>query len=228
MFAIRLSYGFRVPGLVLGCLVIFFTLGLFAVELGRVFSGSTTRGRTDETTTIQYLIYPDTVVGYNGNSQNFKLENRWVWPWSTATLLFTFVFLATGAVGIVSAMRDNYASILCFFMTGILSICLTTFLIAVYATIIAGWKSIYGTSDGAAMPRFPRIDRDLSIVCLVLTCILFLILLVSLILSGKRIDACKRKRFPSANDPYQRAPIPIAPRMPYAVRPRPQRPRPRN
>jgi len=65
------------------------------------------------------------------------------------------------------------------------------FLIATYSTIIAGWKSIYGSS----LPYFPNIDRKCSIACLVLSCLLFIIFLTSLILAGINIKVCTRKAF---------------------------------
>jgi hypothetical protein len=196
------SYSFRVPGIILGCLIIFFTLALFSTEIGRLYTGSNNRGRSDFNVTFQYLMYPEKVIDYNGYAYNPKLENRWMWPWSTATLLFSLVFLTAGILGIISGQRENYASILTFFICSLLSICLLIFLIATYSTIIAGWKSIYGTSNGDAMTRFTRIDRDLSIVCLSISCVLFLILLISMIVSGICIRLCTRKHFSQGeNDP---------------------------
>jgi hypothetical protein len=47
------------------------------------------------------------------------------------------------------------------------------FLIVTYSTIIADWKSIYGTSDESSMPHFSNIDRKYSIARLALSCVLF-------------------------------------------------------
>jgi hypothetical protein len=189
------SYSFRTPGIILGSLIIFFTLVLFSTELGRLYNGSNNRGRDDSNTTYQYLMYPERTIDLNGNYYNPKVENRWMWPWSTATLLFSLIFLTTGVLGVISGRRESYSSILTFFICSLLSICLLIFLIATYSTIIAGWKSIYGTSNGDSMTRFTRIDRDLSIVCLSMSCVLFLILSVSIISSGRNIDICTRKNF---------------------------------
>jgi hypothetical protein len=185
-------YSFRLPGIILGSLIIFFTLALFSTELGRLYTGSNNRGRNDS---IQYLMYPELTIDINGNYYNPKTENRWMWPWSTATLLFSLVFLTAGVLGIISGQRESYSSIITFFICSLLSICLLIFLIATYSTIIAGWRSIYGTSNGNLMTRFTRIDRDLSIVCLSMSCVLFIILLISMILSGRSIDLCTRKNF---------------------------------
>ncbi|CAF1355499.1 unnamed protein product [Adineta steineri] len=189
------SYSFRTFGIILGALILFFTLALFSTELGRLYSGSNNRGRNDSNVTYEYLMYPERTIDINGYYYNPKIENRWMWPWSTATLLFGLIFFATGVLGIVSGLRESYSTILSFFVCSLLSICLTIFLIATYSTIIAGWKSIYGTSDGDLMTRYTRIDRDLSIVCLSMSCVLFLVFLASMILSGGTIDLCTRKNF---------------------------------
>jgi hypothetical protein len=195
-------YSFRLTGIILGCLILFFTLALFSTELGRLYAGSNNRGRNDSNGISHYFMYPELTIDINGNYYDPKIENRWMWPWSTATLLFSLIFLTAGVLGIISGQRESYSSILTFFICSLLSICLLIFLIATYSTIIAGWRSIYGTSNGNLMPYFPRIDRDLSIVCLSMSCVLFLILLISMILSGRCINLCIRKNFSHGeNDP---------------------------
>ena len=52
------------------------------------------------------------------------------------------------------------------------------------------------------MLSFVRIDRDLSSACLAISCILFIILLTSLILAGITIDLCTRKDFPKYEHVY--------------------------
>lgn len=193
-------YSFRWTGIILGSLILFFTLALFSTELGRLYTGSNNRGRNDTNVTKEYLMYPESTIDLNGNYYNPKIENRWMWPWSTATLLFSVVFLTAGVLGIISGQRESYSSILIFFICSLLSIFLVIFLIATYSTNIDGWKSIYGTSNGDAMSRFTRIDRDLSIVCLSMSCVLFIILLISMIISGRSIDLCTRKTFLHGND----------------------------
>ncbi|CAF0831194.1 unnamed protein product [Rotaria sordida] len=194
---------FRVPGIILSCLVLLFTTALLSTELGRLYSGSNNRGRNDSNEAFQYSIFSDTIVGFNGNIINSKLENRWVWPWSTATLLFSFIFFTTGIVGITSSQRQNYSSILTFFICSLFSICLLIFLIATYSTIIVGWKSIYETNEEDSIPSFVRIDKNLSIVCLAISCGLFIILLISLILAGRIINACTRKGIPRVINAYE-------------------------
>jgi hypothetical protein len=203
------SYSFRISGIILGCLIIFFTLALFSTEIGRLYTGSNNRGRGNSNTT--YLMYPEKIIDYNGYPYNPKVENRWFWPWSTATLLFSLVFLTAGILGIISGQRENYSSILIFFICSLLSICLLIFLIATYSTIIAGWRSIYGTSNGDLMTRYTRIDRDLSIVCLSISCVLFLIFLLSMILSGRNIELCTRKSFSHGENDPDRVMMPSTP-----------------
>lgn len=189
------AYSFRTLGIILGSLILFFSLALFATELGRLYNGSNNRGRVDSNTTYQYLMYPERTIDINGYYYNPKVENRWMWPWSTATLLFSLAFFAAGILGFISGLRESYPSILAFLIAALLSLCLLVFLIATYSTIIAGWKSIYGTADGNAMTRFTRIDRDLSIVCLSMCCVLFLVFVASIVLAGQVIDLCTRKNF---------------------------------
>lgn len=197
-------YPFRLPGIILGSLLLFFTLALFCTELGRLYTGSNNRGRNDSNVSTEYLMYPGFVVDFNGYAYNPKVENRWMWPWSTATLLFSIVFFTAAVLGFVSGQRESYSSILFFFITALLSLCLVIFLIASYSTTIAGWRSIYGTSDGDVMPRYARIDRDLAIVCLSMSCVLFVLFLLSMIFSGQTIDLCTRKEFlHGENDPDQ-------------------------
>jgi hypothetical protein len=206
-------YSFRLPGLILGGLIILFTLALFSTELGRLYTGSNNRGNS--TGTSEYLMYPERTIDINGYYYNLKTENRWMWPWSTATLLFSLIFLSAGLLGLISGQRESYSSILAFFICSLISICLLIFLIATYSTIIAGWKSIYGTSNGNLMTRFTRIDRDLAIVCLSISCALFLTLFISMILSGRSIDLCTRKSFlHGENDPDQLI-SPSTPRFPH-------------
>jgi len=217
------SYQFRSNGIILGCLIVFFSAALLSTELGRIYSGSITYGRNDTNTTFQYLISPNQIIGFNGNVFNPKIENRWIWPWSTATLLFGLIILTTGALGITSGVRQSYSSILTFFIGLILSICLLIFIIATYATILAGWRSIYGTSR-SSMPSYVRIDHDFSSGCLAISCVLFIILLVSLILSGRTINACTQKenprpfykygRFIENGTPLLRPRTPQSPRTP--------------
>ena len=208
MFNNQYRYLFRTVGIVLGCLILFFSLALLSIEIGRIYSGSINHGRNDSSDAYEYLIFPGLVIDYNGASYNPKIENRWMWPWSTATLLFSFVFIITGVLGITSGLKESYTIILTFFICSLSSICLLIFLIATYSTIIAGWKSIYGTYNGNLMPRFPRIDRDLSIVCLVISCLLFIIVLISFILSGRHINVCTRKQFPPSRNEYERIQAP--------------------
>ncbi|CAF3330881.1 unnamed protein product [Rotaria socialis] len=186
-------YAFRASGITLGCLIFLFTAGLLSTEFGRLYAGSNNRGRNDSNVTFIYSIFPDPINYFNGNSINLKLENRWMWPWSTATLLFSLVFFATGVLGIISGQRESYSSIITFFICSLLSIFLLIFLIATYSTIIAGWKSIYGVIGGQSISKFVRIDQILSIVCLIISCLLFIIFLISLIVAGRTIDACVRK-----------------------------------
>jgi hypothetical protein len=213
MYNYEYSYLFRRPGIILGCFILFFTLALLSIELGRLYSGSNTRGRNDSTEVFEYLISSDVIIGFNGAVYNPKIENRWMWPWSTPTLLFSLLFLTTGALGIISGYRESYTIILIFFISSLSSICLVIFLIASYATTIAGWKSIYGTSDGNLMPSFPRIDRDLSAACLAISCGLFIIFLISLVLAGINIDVCTRKEYPKPINRYGHQPVPNAPWM---------------
>lgn len=180
---------FHLTGILLGCLILFFTATLFSLELGRLFTGSNTRGENNSADAYQYLIYPNQVIGYNGNLNNPKVENRWVWPWSTATLLFSLIFFLTGAVGLTSGQRESYSAILTFFICSILSTCLIVFLIATYATIIAGWKSIYGNN----LPNYQSIDQRFSIACLAISCLLLILFAVSLVLAGYFINICTPK-----------------------------------
>jgi hypothetical protein len=188
----RYQFTFRLPGRVFGSLIIFFALFLFSVELGRLYSGSINRGRNDSSSNAsQYSLYSNTVIGFNGNRQNPKIENRWMWPWSTATLLFSLVFVVTGALGVFAGQRESYSSILVFYICSIVSVCLLIYLVATYSTIIAGWRSLYGDS----LSRFPRLDRDLSIVCLLISSLLFILFFAALVHTGRSIDICTQKYF---------------------------------
>ena len=183
-------FTFHLPGRLFGGLIIFFALGLFSVELGRVYAGSINRGRNDSSfNASQYSLYSDTVIGFNGNRQNPKIENRWIWPWSTATLLFSLVFVVTGALGFFAGQRESYSSILVFYICSIVSVCLLVYLLATYSTIIAGWRSLYGNS----LPQFSRLDRDLSIACLIISSLLFILISTALVHTGRSIDICTRK-----------------------------------
>lgn len=192
-------YSFRIPGLILGFIIIIFTASLFSVEIGRLYKGSFNYGRNASNVTFQFLLYPDTIIGYNGDKSNIKPENHYLWPWSTPTLLFSLVFFLTGAIGIIGGQRESYISILTFFIWSLISSCLIIFLIASYSTTIAGWKSIYDTNDDNSIPDVVKTDKKFSNACLALSCVLFLIFILSLVLAGKSIDVCKRKAYPRSN-----------------------------
>lgn len=191
----RYAYSFRTPGWILGACILFFTCALVATELGRLYSGSNNRGNGEVNSTGEYLMYPNNYLGFNQSPWNVKVENRWMWPWSTATLLFSLLFFTTGLFGIISGQRENYPTILTFFILALVSFCLLIFLIASYSTIIAGWRSIYGTGDGNRMSRYDRIDRDLAIVCLSVCCVLLILNFLSLIAAGRTIDLGEGKDF---------------------------------
>ena len=207
MLRIGYSYSYRLPGWILGSFLVFFSVSLFAIELARIYAGSTNRGRDNSTTTNgQFNLYPDNTLGSSSFVGNVKLENRWTWPWSTPTLLFALLFLVASVWNCVTAQRESYASILSVFISSIVSLCLLVFLIANYSTIIAGWREIYGTYDGSAMTRYARLDRTFAATCLAISCVLFLLFLGSLIASGRSINACSRKVLPSKSTSF--VPIP--------------------
>ena len=187
----RYSYNFRRMGLLLGLLVLFSTVALISTELGRLYTGSVSRARMDLNDSVEISFYPNRIVGFNGNLFDGKIENRWMWPWSTATLFFSLLFFATGILGLISGQRETYSTILTFFICSLVSLFLLIFLIISYSTTIAGWKTIYPDQ----MPRYARVDRDLSIVCLSMSCFLWLLQLINVILSGMTIDLCSEKTF---------------------------------
>ena len=203
-------YTFRLKGFILGCLIIFFAAALFSIEVARVYTGSINRGQNDSNTSFQYLINPDVIIGFNARYTNNRLENRWVWPWSTATLLFSLILFTTGAFGIYSGVRQSYSAVLIFFISLVLSLCLMVFLIITYATILAGWKELYGTSQDT-MPSFVRMDKNLSSACLAISCVLTLLLFISLIISGTKIRVCTEKNYPTPIRGYQRLPTMFTP-----------------
>jgi len=158
-------------------------------------------------------MYPDLTVGRNGFAYNNKPENRWMWPWSTATLFFGLIFISTGILGIISGTRQTYTTILSFFIASIVSLFLLVFIIASYSTIVAGWRSIYGTSYGNAMPLYPHIDRDLAIACLSIACVLCLTIFASIIVAGLAIEACTPKNPDSWDNEQQHMVVPGTPQM---------------
>lgn len=196
------SYSFCLPGWIIGSFLLFFSLSLFGIELGRIYAGSISRGRNDSESIFQYEIYSDNVLGSNSFFENKKTENRWTWPWSTPTLLFSLVFLFASISNWIAAQRQSYSSILNVFISSIVSLCLLVFLIASYSTIVAGWKEIYKTYDGNSMSRYARLDRNLAATCLAISCVLFLLFLISLIASGRSISACSRKILPAKPNQY--------------------------
>jgi len=196
------SSSYRLKGILLGICIVFFAATLISIEIGRIFSGSITHGQNISNQS-QYLIYPSNVVGFNGNQQNPMIENRWIWPWSTATLLFGLVFFLTGVTGIASGQTQSYSGILTFFICLIVSTSFDVFLIATYATIIAGWKSIYNNE----LPQYAKIDWSFSIACLAICCLLLILFLISLYISGIIINICTRKPPTIASVPYGFVPL---------------------
>jgi hypothetical protein len=192
----RHTYKFRLSGLILGSLILICTLGLLTIELSRLYAGSNNRvhehvvNRSSDT-----FIYSNVIPIYNDSRWNMKIENRSIWPWSTATLLFSLLFLTTGLIGIISGQRETYATILAFLVCSLLSLCLIVFLLVSYSTTITGWRTIYGKGNDYAMSRYARIDRDLAIVCLCLCCFLWILQVLSVILACRTIEICRQKTF---------------------------------
>ncbi|CAF1041667.1 unnamed protein product [Didymodactylos carnosus] len=211
----RFWYSFRWPGLIFGSLILLLSLTIFFTEIGRLYSGSNNHGMFDNRNL--YEMYPNNIVGQNGD-QNVKPENRWFWPWSTATLFFSLIFISTGIMGIISGKRLTYTAILAYLIFSIISLFLLVFIITSYSTIIIGWYKIYNTRNGNLMSTYTRIDRDLSIVCLSLACALILCIFIGAIFAGLAIRACQKKGPTIEHDNDQQILTPGTPRN-YLSRP---------
>jgi len=113
---------------------------------------------------------------------NFPIQDKYLWPWSHAALLFSLVTMAAGLAGLVSSCKRTYASIYTFFALSLLSWMLSIFLITYYSVIV-----YYGStknSAGRAASYWAEIDFRLGAAMLALSCLCFLVSMQSACCSG--------------------------------------------
>lgn len=189
------SYSFYLTGIILGSLILLLSLALLSIEITRVYRVSTAHGSINLKGTSEYLNNENISIAENVLVQMAKSKNNWLWPWSTPAMIFSIVFIATAIMGIVSGLRENYPTILAFFICSLLCIFLLIFVIASYSITIAAWNSTYGIILRNLMQTYANFDRNMAIAGLSLSCVLFPLLLASIILSGLAIDLCRRKDF---------------------------------
>jgi len=113
--------------------------------------------------------YSATVAtGINKFGGNFPIQDKYLWPWSHAALLFSLVVIAAGILGILSACRKTYTTVYAFFALSVLSALLMAFLIAYYAVHVYWNNNFNQTLVNASY--FSNVDSSLGKVMLALSC----------------------------------------------------------
>jgi len=126
-------------------------------------------------------IIPYEALSANGFN-NYPIQDKYLWPWSHAALLFSLVTLAAGFLGIVSGCRRTYGSIFSFFSLALLSWMLSIFLIVYYAVEIF-WQT---TRSSATKNQFywGGVDFRLAATMLALSCAVFIFSMLSACCAG--------------------------------------------
>jgi len=99
---------------------------------------------------------------------NFPIQDKYLWPWSHAALLFSLVTIAAGLIGILSACRKTYSTVYAFFALSLISFFLSIFLVAYYAVHVYWNKNFNQTLTAASY--FSNLDYSLGISMLVVSC----------------------------------------------------------
>jgi hypothetical protein len=127
-------HGYK-PGLVGGILFTLSLLLLVTLELARIYTGSTNKNPL-----TSYGIYPNNLYSNRGENTNVGLnrerQHHFMWPWSSASLLFSSLVLLAAIFGFVSWRRGTYSMIYMFFTFSLLSFIVTPYTIAFYAVNI--------------------------------------------------------------------------------------------
>jgi len=126
-------------------------------------------------------IIPYDALSSNGFN-NFPIQDKYLWPWSHAALLFSLVTVAAGLVGCVSGMRRTYGSLFSFFTLSLLSWMLSIFLIVYYAVELY-WQ-VNNNWDALFFSYWTRLDYRLAGVMLALSCAVFLFSMLATICTG--------------------------------------------
>jgi cbb3-type cytochrome oxidase subunit 3 len=135
------------------------------------------------------------IIPYNSQNAlahtgaNFPIQDKYLWPWSHAALLFCLVTIAAGILGIMSGCRKTYSTIYAFFALSLLSFFLSTFLIAYYAVHVY-WQVNQNQVNRAAF-SYSNLDYALGSTMLALSCVTCVLSFFSAIAGCMGAGVCK-------------------------------------
>lgn len=148
--------------------------------------------RPETTVNAKYRLDNKGVIPYsalsNFNINNFPIQDKYLWPWSHAALLFGILTIAAGGLGILSGTRSTYSSAFVFFVLCLCNSLLTIFLVVYYA-IHVNWQLNHNgtlrTTNEASI-----IDYTLGVVMLALSCFNLLLSFLTTIYVGLALSIC--------------------------------------
>lgn len=228
------NYGFQ--GLVLGAALALLGSAMIPIEISRIIQGSLNRLKTGSyllypnynrvrnqaSSQIQNFIpdvlgnraadladagiVPRNSLGVAGIN-NFPIQDKYLWPWSHAALLFSLVTVAAGILGILSSCRRTYTSIFAFFVLSLLSGFLSIFLIVYFATHVY-WQKQQNDINRLNF-YFHNLDHALGVTMLVLSALTCVISFFSTLLAccsagvclGRKAPLVKQARKPIKGEP---------------------------
>lgn len=164
--------------------------------LGPFLPGEVAQPDLDEKGIIPYDAL--STQGFN----NFPIQDKYLWPWSHAALLFALVTVAAGIVGMVSGCRRTYGSLFSFFSLALLSWMLSIFLIVYYAVHIH-WSVTKNVANRNAS-YWVDLDFRLAAVMLALSCAVFIFSMLSACCSGCAFSIGRNKARLVHNGPPRR------------------------
>lgn len=126
-----------------------------------------------------------------GNQFPTRTEKFHYWPWSYAANLFGLIAIIAGVVGVTSARRRSYSSVLLFLTLCLLSVFFCAFLIGYYSVLV----NYYNTFNYMGPGHAQTLNTSFGIIVtnLTVSIILTVLALIGAILACLGIGACSGK-----------------------------------
>ncbi|CAF0790037.1 unnamed protein product [Brachionus calyciflorus] len=189
----------------LSFLFFLFTIVYFVIEVARIFTGSLNRSAQ-----FSYMLYPGNIYlppNFNVESGvNIERQHHYLWPWSHPSLLLTIPMLLAAIFGLSAARRATYSMIYLFFTFSLFVFFMSWFLIGYFSSIIN--RHNRGATNYKTFAPANR-DRSLSIVMIIFTLLIFLLSLISSIITALYFGCCKTKGGGYLRSPRRHSYVPL-------------------
>jgi hypothetical protein len=133
-------------GAILGSLLFLTGLLMQILEIVRIYNGVYANGLAN----FDFTGNPRFPVRTPYNAFFLYVEPTHFWPWSYAGGTFGLLFMLTGLVGIMSAIRRSYTFLYTFFALSLLSFLFSIFVIVYYSIIVGYYRRYRSPVDPTA------------------------------------------------------------------------------